>query len=214
MGTAYRRLLHQERCFEQFFKEYPLSHCFILLFYICFLCFHSQRSFGFGESGLLFLSGKHSSTVVHTKLTIVSGLFFHLPQHHMAGSGGGYLDAFTTGQGLDTGGLFLLAFFLPSSLVLKKKTYTQQCTTLGSSPRQKFSTDSSMISPELSLSFFFSFFSFYPFGLERPLGKYPQQGRQFEFERLKPTHSLRFFPWLCFPTYDDTILMTTLSTTR
>jgi hypothetical protein len=52
---------------------------------------------------------------------------------------------------------FLLAFFLPSSLVLKKKTYTQQCTTLGSSPRQKFSTDSSMISPELSLSFFSSF---------------------------------------------------------
>lgn len=78
MGTAYRRLLHQERCFEQFFKEYPLSHCFILLFYICFLCFHSQRSFGFGESGLLFLSGKHSSTVVHTKLTIVSGLFFFI----------------------------------------------------------------------------------------------------------------------------------------
>jgi hypothetical protein len=84
---------------------------FFIVFFICFLCFHSQRSFGFGESGLLFLSGKHSSTVVHTKFTIVSGLFFHLPQHHMAGPGGGYLDAFTTGQGLDTGGLFSFGLF-------------------------------------------------------------------------------------------------------
>jgi len=92
---------------------------------------------GFGESGLIIPLRETLFNCRSHKLSIVSGLFFHLPQHHMAGSGAGYLDAFATGQGSDTGGLFSLAFFLPSSLVLKKKTYTQQCTTLGSSPRQK-----------------------------------------------------------------------------
>jgi len=79
-------------------------------------------------------------------------------------------------QGLDTGGLFYLALFLPLSLALKKKTYTQQCTTLGPSPRQKllYGIFADILGTFFSLLFpFFSFVRFRETSWKIP----PKQGR-------------------------------------
>lgn len=107
MDTAYRRLLHQERCFEQVLRISPLALLFIVFFIYLYLSFVFIASvlLGFGESGLLFLSGKHSPTVVHT--THYRLWTFSFIYHNTTWlDPGRVFGRIYNWQGPDTGGLF------------------------------------------------------------------------------------------------------------
>lgn len=159
-----------------------------------------------GNLALSFLSGKHSTTVVHTISTSYRDFSFIYHNTTWLDPGAGIWMHLQLGRDPIQAACFLLAFFLPSSLVLKKKTYTQQCTTLGSSPRQKLLCG---FFADIPRTFFFLFppYFLYLFGLERLLGRYPY-GRH-TTDTLTSLRSLA-----CFPIHDDIILMTTSSTTR
>jgi hypothetical protein len=193
--------------FRTSLKNIPSRIVFFIFFLYLSFVFIASVLLGFGEFGLLFLSGKqlfngrsHNSYRLWTFLSSTTTPYGWIR--------GGYLDAFTTGRDPIQAACFILAFFLPSSLVLKKKTYTQQCTTLGSSPRQKLLYG---IFADILGTFFFPS-SFHMFGLERLLGRYPPTRTTPELKNSN-RHILCFFPWL-FPIHDDFILMTTFSTTR
>lgn len=87
----------------------------------------------------LFLSGKHTRTVVHNKqhLSQFSNSGFSFIYHTTNGwIRGGYLECIYNRAGIRYRRLvFFWPFFLPSSIFWfihnKKKTNTQQCTTLG-----------------------------------------------------------------------------------
>lgn len=121
----------------------PSSRCLIcflwFFFFYYFLCPHSKRSF-LVSGNLVSIplrethsNGRSQQTTQPTSQFPTLG-FLSSTTPQMAGSGAGIWNAFTTGQGFDTGGLFSFGLF-PSVIYLlvhnKKKTNTQQCTTLG-----------------------------------------------------------------------------------
>jgi hypothetical protein len=138
-GTVFRTSL----------KNIPSRIVFFIFFLYLSFVFIASVLLGFGEFGLLFLSGKQLfNGRSHNSL---SSLDFSFIYHNTTWlDPGRVFGCIYNWQGLDTGGLFYLALFLPLSLVLKKKTYTQQCTTLGSVRDRNFSMESSLISLELS----------------------------------------------------------------
>lgn len=202
MDTAYRRLLHKERCFEQVLRISPRI-VFFALFFIFFFCLHSKRSFGFRRTWSLIPLRETTLQRSFIQLTIVSRLFFHLPQHHMAGSGAGiWMHLQLAGTRYRR-----LVLFWPFSfrhLWFSRKRRTRSNARRSAQVRDRnFTMESSLISSELS----FFLLSFYMFGLERLLGRYPPARTTPEFNNSN-RHILCFFPWL-FPIYDDSILMTT-----
>ena len=198
--------------FRTSLKNIPSRIDFFDFFLYLSFVFIASVLLGFGESGLLFLSGKHSPTVVHTTHYRLWTFFSFIYHNTTWLDPGRVFGCIYNWQGLDTGGLFYLALFLPLSLVLKKKTYTQQCTTLGPSPRQKllYGIFADILGTFFSLLFpFFSFVRFRETSWKIP----PIKDDRYRSLTAR-TDTLCFFPWLCFPIYDDIILMTTFSTTR
>lgn len=89
MGRHIGVLLHQERCFEQVYNI-PSRIVFMVFFFFNYLSFVFIASVLLVSGNLVYHSSPGNTLErTFTQLTIVSGLFFHLPQHHMAGSGAG-----------------------------------------------------------------------------------------------------------------------------
>lgn len=161
MDTAYRRLLHKERCFEQVLRISPLALFFFALFFISFFCLHSKRSFGFRRIWSLIPLRETTLQRSFTQLTIVSRLFFHLPQHHMAGSGAGiWMHLQLAGTRYRR-----LVLFWPFSfrhLWFSRKRRTRSNARRSALVRDRnFTMESSLISSEIS--FFPSFFLYVRF---------------------------------------------------
>lgn len=219
-------LLHQERCFEQV-NKYPLFALLnllslVLLFYY-FLCPHSKRSF-LVSGNLVSIplrethsNGRSQQTTQPTSQFPTLG-FLSSTTPQMAGSGAGIWNAFTTGQGFDTGGLFSFGLF-PSVIYLlvhnKKKTNTQQCTTLGQVRDRNFWI--------LDIPGTFFLFLFHSFGIERLSRKIPLPPHtrsttgSLGFNRSIHTQQTlaSLLSLALFPNYDDdNFLMTTFSTNR
>lgn len=155
----------------------------------------------------LFLSGKHTRTVVHNKQTTsisVSNSGFSFIYHTTNGwIRGGYLECIYNRAGIRYRRLvFFWPFFLPSSIFWfihnKKKTNTQQCTTLGQVRDRNF----------WILDIPGTFFLFFLFFRHRGfLGRYPYPHTRsttgsLGFNRSTNSHSqqtlsLRLFPWPC-----------------
>jgi hypothetical protein len=211
MDTAYRRLLHQERCFEQVLRISPLALLFGL-FFISFFCLHSKRSFGFRRIWSIIPLRETTLQRSFTQLTIVSGLFLSSTTTPHGWIRGGYLDAFTTGRDSIQAACFIWPFSFRYLWFSRKRRIRSNARRSAQVRDRNFSMESSLISLELSFPFFS--LSFHLFGLERRLGRYPPNKDDRYQSLTTRTDTLCFFPWLCFPIYDDIILMTTFSTTR
>lgn len=174
----------------------PSSRClicflwfFFYFFYYHFLCPHSKRSFLVsGNLVSIPLRETHSNGRSHNQPTSQTLGFLSSTTPQMAGSGAGIWIAFTTGQGFDTGGLLSFGLF-PSVIYLlvhnKKKTNTQQCTTLGRVRDRNFWI--------LDIPGTFFLFLFYSFGIERLSRKIPpftrSTTRSLGFNRSAYTHT-------------------------
>lgn len=110
MDTAYRRLLHQERCFEQVLRISPLALFFYIFFLYLSFVFIASVLLGFGEFGLLFLSGKQLfNGRSHNSL---SSLDFSFIYHNTTWlDPGRVFGCIYNWQGPDTGGLFYFGLF-------------------------------------------------------------------------------------------------------
>jgi len=212
MDTAYRRLLHQERCFEQVLRISPLALLFGLFFILSFFCLHSKRSFGFRRIWSIIPLRETTLQRSFTQLTIVSGLFLSSTTTPHGWIRGGYLDAFTTGRDPIQAACFIWPFSFRYLWFSRKRRIRSNARRSAQVRDRNFSMESSLISLELSFPFFS--LSFHLFGLERRLGRYPPNKDDRYQSLTTRTDTLCFFPWLCFPIYDDIILMTTFSTTR
>jgi hypothetical protein len=197
--------------FRTSLKNIP-SRVDFLIFFIYFFCLHSKR---FWVSGNLVYHSSPGNTLQRsfTQLTIVSGLFSlsstTTPHGWIRGR---YLDAFTTGRDSIQAACFIWPFSFRYLWFSRKRRTRSNARRSAQVRDRNFSMESSLISLELSFPFFS--LSFHLFGLERRLGRYPPNKDDRYQSLTTRTDTLCFFPWLCFPIYDDIILMTTFSTTR
>lgn len=158
--------------FRTSLKNIPSRIDFLIFFLYLSFVFIASVLLGFGESGLLFLSGKHSPTVVHTTHYRLWTFFLSSTTTPHGWIRGGYLDAFTTGRDSIQAACFIWPFSF-RYLWLSRKRRTRSNARRSAQVRDRnFSMESSLISLELSFPFFS--LSFHLFGLERRLGRYPQ----------------------------------------
>lgn len=112
----------------------PSSHCLIYFFFVlAFFCHYSERCLlGFGESGFLFLSGKHTRTVVAHYFQLKVWISFSpSTPHHMAGPRAGIWMHLQLGRDLIQAACISFDLF-PFRLLwfLQEKRNLQQCTML------------------------------------------------------------------------------------
>jgi hypothetical protein len=103
--------LHQERCFEQsFFKNIPSRIVFFFFFVFPFVFIASVLLVS-GNLVLSFLSGKHSSTVVHTNSLLSLDFSFIYHNTTWLDPGAGIWMHLQPGRDPIQAACFLLAFF-------------------------------------------------------------------------------------------------------
>jgi hypothetical protein len=207
MGTAYRRFIASGTVFRTifFYKNIPSRIVFFIIFPFVFIASVLLIS---GNLVLSFLSGKHSSTVVHTNS--LSSLDFSFIYHNTTwlDPGPGIWMHLQLGRDLIQAACFLWPFSFRHLWFSRKRRTRSNARRSALVRDRNFSADSSLISPGLSFSFFSPCF-LYLFGLERLLGRYPYKQGRHTTDTLTSIRSLA-----CFPIHDDIILMTTSSTTR
>jgi len=192
MGTAYRRFIASGTVFRTIFfiriSPLALFFYFFYFFFIFLFVFIASVLLVSGNLVLSFLSGKHSSTVVHTNS--LSSLDFSFIYHNTTwlDPGPGIWMHLQLGRDLIQAACFLWPFSFRHLWFSRKRRTRSNARRSALVRDRNFSADSSLISPGLSFSFFSPCF-LYLFGLERLLGRYPyKQGRH-----TTDTHFASFF---------------------
>lgn len=142
----------------------PSSRCLIcflwFFFFIISFVLIASGLFWFRGIWSLFLSGKHTRTVVHNKqhnqpLSFQLWVFFHLPHHKWLDPGRVFGMHLQPGRDSIQAACFLLAFFLPSSIFWFTTRKRRTRSNARRSAKSETETFGFSISPELSFSFCF-----------------------------------------------------------